>query len=109
VVRAAKFSRPFQARTITWRKFPEFGGCCEVSDDQPNISDVFRISVVMSFATSKRDWKMVAKGALLDRAPAKADGKHAALIESYDLKNSWAIGKNPWDTHKTLVNDSNSD
>jgi hypothetical protein len=70
---------------------------CEKSYENPNISDVFRISVVVSFATSSRGWEMVAKGALLSRAPGEEDDDwHAVLEENFDLENDWGIGKNSW-------------
>jgi hypothetical protein len=91
---------------VAIRKLEEHFHCgvlCEESGERPSIRDVLRLSVIVSFTTSEKSWKDVARGELLLRPPGPAtvgpDGReesHACLVEGYNLDDDVAIAKNSW-------------
>jgi hypothetical protein len=68
----------------------------ETSCGKPEISDIFRLSVIVSFTTSENGWEAIARGELLHRPPGNPDGWHSTLVEAYDLDKDYSIGKNSW-------------
>jgi hypothetical protein len=69
---------------------------CETSRERPPISSILSLSVVVLFATSKDGWKKIQQGELLERPSGQQEGRHASLVEAYDLENDWSIAKNSW-------------
>ena len=71
----------------------------------PEVSDIFKYSVVVSFCTSAQGWKDFEYGTMLKtpydiKTPWKDNngniGRHACLIESYDFENKCVRLKNSW-------------
>ena len=72
-----------------------YGVCCEKTD-KSTILDVMKISVIISFSTSKEGWNKIAEGELIEKPKGKIDGSHAAIIEGYDFDKKCLICKNSW-------------
>jgi RNA polymerase-binding transcription factor DksA len=71
--------------------------CWECSSSKPRIKDISALSVIVIFTTSEAGWDSVfVQGELLTRPAGVSNGWYATLIESYDLRNNWATGKNSW-------------
>lgn len=63
--------------------------CCQ-------IRDILVTSVIMSFSTSKEGWKMISAGSILTKPSGKPEGRHAALLEGYNLQDDHIWAKNSW-------------
>jgi hypothetical protein len=72
------------------------GVLCTQSYDPAEIVEILRLSVILSSTTSEQGWQMISESALLEHPPRFSDGWHSVLVESFDLENDWAIGKNSW-------------
>lgn len=62
----------------------------------PTIKEIMTQSIIISFATSKEGWYLVANGSLLVKPPGEIDDWHASLLEGYDFQNNLYIVKNSW-------------
>ncbi|KAK8887457.1 hypothetical protein M9Y10_038502 [Tritrichomonas musculus] len=71
-------------------------GICADKVNRTTIYNVLKISVVVSFSTSKQGWINVGKGELLTKPDGPADGRHAAVVEGYDFDKRCLICKNSW-------------
>jgi hypothetical protein len=74
------------------------------SDHPPTIAEVMSLSIVLSFTTSRAGWQQLGAGSLLTRPSGEADGRHAILIESYDLANDYVRVKNSWGRDPGAIN-----
>ena len=77
------------------KKF-QLGVLYERTQTIPSIRDIITISCILSFSTSKKGWREIAKGSLTERPDGESDGRHAALIEGYDFDKGLYICKNSW-------------
>jgi hypothetical protein len=73
------------------------GVCCADQTEAPEITDVWQMSIVVSFTTSKGPgWAAVAAGDLRWRPPGDADHEwHEFLVDSYDFQNACFVA-NSW-------------
>jgi hypothetical protein len=69
---------------------------CESSKEKPFISDILKLSVIVSFTTSETSWENLAEGNLMEKPSGPPDDWHATLVEGYDLAKDCSIGKNSW-------------
>ena len=72
-----------------------YGICCKKTK-KATILDAIKISVIVSFSTSKKGWTQVAKGELFEKPEGEADGSHATVVEGYDFDRKCLICKNSW-------------
>lgn len=70
-----------------------YGICCE-NTKTSTILNAMKISLIISFSTSKKGWYKVAEGNLIEKQEGEMDEWHAAVVEGYDFDKKCLICKN---------------